>query len=168
MSRRKCCCAGPGEFCNEFYSAPNFPFELWVDVPALADDNCTECAAIEGTYRVDFVPGSTITNCRWGIDSSFDLSCGDESEMQVTFVNGVLQFQITFQFGFPPTETSFSRWSITLSSSTAVIDHVVDFTTDSNQPDCDGTETTVRIYEADRVDCTVAGLIITGLQATIE
>ena len=73
MGRFQAC--PPGEccpvVCGDCYPGAS-PASIWIDVPAIANNACSNCGNYEGTYKLDHLGGSP---CWWGMVPANECSC---------------------------------------------------------------------------------------------
>ena len=136
------CCVPPNcQDCGDWFNAS----PTWVDLPALTDGSCDECASAERTIALtQFLcageaPGYTAVLCGFWMNYF---------RVGYTVINGQCYLLAEWfdQFSFPPPYVPRITWRLPLSSPASPLDHEIPFYEEDNAY-CSGVGTVVRVYQ---------------------
>ncbi len=131
-----------GECCGSGITLPcytgDIPLSIWIDLPALGNGTCQDCADYAGTYQATW---DTIGGYWLALPTNH---CGFNNAVLIHLIEVGGQCSIVVEF-FIAGAFSSVVWSLVVGVISA-FDHVVPFSTDDSQV-CLGTGTTVYVYE---------------------
>ena len=141
--------------CRDCYTGGSWPLgwpaQVFVDIPAPADDLCPNCDTVGGVYALD----RQFATCNYAYRDpswNFPAPCGGSSGLLINFavriISNACVLQVNIVFGnTAPYQFGFI-WRHTLSSSISTFDHILDFLTKLYGSACDfDPDSTVHVYE---------------------
>ena|GEM_PF-6186749 len=136
------CCFSP-VLCTDCYQGA-YPAGVWADMPLLSNGTCSTCSAYNNLYYLDNnVPALP---CYDNISISTWPTCGGVNSL-VFFLMSVHEGKCRMDLWLSTNVSPmyYVKWELVFSSPVSTIDHTL--THVSSGADCDGTGTTVHVYE---------------------